>query len=270
MSFKHYLEQLNYTPKTIARYLAWERSFQVYFEGKSLEKLTQTELLTYAQSKPIKRSTLVLLLGRIARYYEYLQRPNPLANFKLKGYRSAKELHWLPPLQIEELTRAYTAHPRHRLADKVIISLLAHQGLSTEELPLLQAQHIDLIGGTLTTPSSSRLAVRTLPLHASQVLHLSELLASKFPTDALLGYRGAKHASNRHTKLKQQLKALGLPFHNLQQFRSSKIATWVQAKGLLPAQYLAGHRSIVSTQSYEIADCETLRSSFEQYHPFYK
>ena len=243
MSFKNYLESLGYTTSTVNRYLAWERSFLAYWNGRKPQQLTKIDLLEYINSRELGRSSLQLLLGRLRRYYHYLEISYPLSDFKLRGRASANETTHLKRKEVRQLVRVYSSTPGFSLESKVGIGLLAHQGLSVEELPLLRAQDIDLLQGVIETPTESRLAVRRLELEASQVLHLSQLLQDKSPEDKLLIYRQGQHAVNRHQRWKQQIKQaleavhLKIPFINLGQLRESRIASWIQLSGILSAQY---------------------------------
>lgn len=276
MRFKNYLESLGYTPSTINRYLSWERSFLAYFNGRQPEQLTKMDLLEYINSRELGRSSLQLLLGRLRRYYYYLEIPYPLADFKLRGKPIVKETTHLKREEVRQLVRVYSSSPGFCLESKVGVGLLSHEGLAVEELPLLKAQDIDLLQGIIQTPTDSHLAVRTLELEASQVLHLSQLLQDKSPEDKLLTYRQGQHAVNRHQGWKQEIKEalesakLKISFINLGQLRESRIASWIQSDGILSAQYFAGHRGISSTQRYQPVDSEGLRESFEQFHPLFK
>jgi len=276
MSFENHLKEQGYSPKTVHRYAAWERSFLTYFAGRNIAALSQYELLDYLRSKPLSRSSKVLLLGRLRRYYTYLGAPYPLAKFKLKGHRASKVLRVLSRAQVRQLVQVYQQNPRLNTASKVGVGLLAHQGLAVEELRHLQVAHIDLSLGSLTTPEASRLAVRTLPLEASQMLGLSQLLKGQPKAAALFQYKNDRHASNKHQHWKVQIgielarAGLKFPFINLQQLRTSRITAWIQSEGLLSAQYQAGHHDIGSTQLYHPNQDEGLRRSFERYHPFYQ
>ncbi len=94
-----------FTSKTVKRYVVWEREFKHYFEGQELKDLSYNELLVYfqdKQSKGLTRSTLVHILARIKRYYNYLNVPNPLAHFQLKGYEPPQQIHYLSGEELEQ------------------------------------------------------------------------------------------------------------------------------------------------------------------------
>lgn len=277
-SFKKYLENLGYQKSTIARYLSWESSIKQYFVGQELKNLGYVDWLNYIdvqEKQGNKASTLQLLLGRIARYYGYLEQSNPLEEFSIKGRILRSKGQLLNVQQLQQLSIVYHRNKRLSLVSKVGLSLLIYQGLSTHELPLLEVKHLDLEGGKISIPSS-RLNERVIGLEASQVLNLYQLVSTKKADESLLSYQGVRHLQNRHTHWKEQLKrelkkaGLRIPFKNLQQLRNSRIHCWIKELGILHAQYLAGHKNICSTQSYEGNESERLRTSLESCHPFYK
>lgn len=273
MSFEKYLISLNFTSKTVKRYLVWEREFKHYFEGKELEQLSYNDLLAYfkdKQSKHLTRSTLVHILARIKRYYSYLEVANPLENFQLKGYDKPQQLHYLSREELEQIEQVC------QLKDwlKVMLSLLVYQGLATEELPHLRVNNVDLQTGVLNVPVSN-LAARTIQLEACQMLLLLEYTQNKKPYSRLLPRLSIGRAGNQYNQLKGQIKrelkrsTPAIQFKNLSQLRSSRIRLWIEKQGILAAQYLAGHRSLISTQYYQKEESAALRAIFEDIHPMF-
>lgn len=279
MSFEMYLQHLEFSPSTIKRYLSFEKEFISYFsiENKSTKGLDYNDLLSYVnakqESKP-KRSTMVLLLGRIQQYYNYLGLENPIQDFRLKGYEQPNKPPILTANQLKQIAVVYHQNKRLGLVSKVALSLLIYQGLSTHELPLLCVEHLDLQQGEITIPSS-RLETRTIALEASQIFDLMQLTEEKDLQASLLEYQGSKHLQNRHSHWKAQVKRelqknrLPISFINLGQFRNSRIAHWIKDLGILHAQYLAGHHRLGATQAYQAEDHEALRATFTQLHPFF-
>ncbi|WP_407265268.1 hypothetical protein [Tenacibaculum maritimum] len=66
----------------------------------------------------------------------------------------------------------------------------------------------------------------------------------------------------------KKLKELAPNFISLNQLRASVITHWIQTKGLRKAQYLAGHKSIHSTEEYIPNVLEDLTEDIIQYNPF--
>ena len=65
-------------------------------------------------------------------------------------------------------------HLDHR--NKVLISLMIYQGLTSDELIRLEVKNIDLDSGKLYVKASSKLERRTLPLDGSQILLLERYI----------------------------------------------------------------------------------------------
>jgi site-specific recombinase XerD len=279
MSFEKYLKEQGYKVATVQRYLAWLKGFKLYFsiKKKGVKDLVYNDLLAYLNHKEqgnLKRSTLVLLLGRIKKYYQYLKLENPLVDFKLKGYENGYKAVPLSKEQLEQIIQVYRQNKRLNLGSKVALSLLIYQGLSTHELSLLSIHHLDLQRAELNIPSN-RLLERTIALEACQILDLLNYAQCKQADNLLFHYTNTSQVQNRHYHWKNQIKVelkkqgLSIPFSNLQQFRNSRIAHWINEEGILKAQYLAGHHRLSSTQQHQSEDHQALRAAFEQVHPLF-
>ena len=277
MSFKTYLQSLHYKPRTINRYLSWLQNFESFFGSieNQHKALTSNEIINYIleRSAGMQRSTVVLLVGRLKRYYQYLQVEYPLEDFKIKGFNNNPKLIVLTSEHLHQIMLAYGQNKRLSLEHKVILSLLLYQGIATQELRLLHQKHLDLDQGKIHLPSH-HLSERTLDLKANQILYIIKHLKDR-KQGLLFDYKNDSHLKNRHEHLKQQIKlelkkqGLSIPFKNLQQLRNSNIANWINQYGILHAQYLAGHTSLASTQYHENPNAEQLRAAFTQIHPFF-
>lgn len=277
MSFKDYLAGLKFSKNTIARYTSWEAEIKGYLSDVESERWSYNDLLSYIDYKSqmaLKRSTMVLILGRIKHYYKYLKEENPLEDFKLKGREKRSKGNLLTSQQLKQIAMAYNENKRLSLLNKIGVNILIYQGLSSHELSLLKLKHIDIKRGEISVPSN-RLNERVLALEGSQLLDIITYTKGKEKERSLLEYQGARHLQNRHTHWKEQIKReikkqqLKIPFKNLQQLRNSRISQWVKDLGILHAQYLAGHHRLGATQTYQRENYEQLRSSFNQLHPLY-
>jgi integrase/recombinase XerD len=264
MSFERYLIGQGYTAKTVKRYRSWEREFKRYFKNQQLEQLTYNELLSYFREKQeqgLTRSTLVHILARIKRYYAYLGVDNPLENFRLRGYQEIKQQRYLSGETLEDLMSKSQALTTWQ---QVLVSLLVYQGLAVEELAQLRIQDINLQSSVINVPASN-LAARQLDLQARQLLPLIGYTQGKAPLSKLFPKLGKKRVSSYYPTIRKQL---GHSFEP-STIRRSRIRLWIEEAGLLAAQYRAGHRSIVTTQDYQRAESEVLRSLFENLHPLF-
>ncbi len=277
MSFKSYLQNQNLSPKTIKRLLSWQRQFIAHYPiNTNFKALKTIDLLSYIQSKQqqgLKRTTILHDLSRIAHYYSYLEVDNPLENFKLKNHQETDLAKLLKQEELSKIYEVYQQNNRLSLESKIIIGLLVYQGLSSHELPLLLSKSIDLKAAQIHVPPS-HLAERSIALQAVQIIDLVHYL-EQHKSGKLLAYKNSSHLSNRHVhwtlQVKKELKKhqLTIPFENFRQLRSSRISHWINSKGLLTAQYLAGHQSLAATSRYQRANHQKLRAALEQLHPLF-
>ena len=276
MDFKAYLTHQKFTPSTIEKYLAWAKSFEKWLDGRSLTSLKYNDLLKYLQVEKghLKRSSLVLLLKKIARYYESQGLENPLADFKLKTNDDRTLGTMLTEKQLIEIWWIYSQNQRLSVLQRIVLSLLLFQGLATGELDSLKVGDIDMAKAQIHVPKGL-LAARTLELQGVQIQSLSEFIKDKSPGTPLLNYKNKHQASDRHRHLTTQIvKELSknnssIPFVNLIQIRNSRISLWVNQLGVLQAQYLAGHQHLSSTYRFKTHNTSELRAGLEQAHPFF-
>jgi len=59
----------------------------------------------------------------------------------------------------------------------------------------------------------------------------------------------------------------GTKLENADQLRASVIVKWLKQYNLREVQYLAGHRYISSTESYQQSEMEGLSEEVNQFHP---
>jgi len=69
-------------------------------------------------------------------------------------------------------------------------------------------------------------------------------------------------------RMVEQLKKTDKNFINLMQIRTSVITHWVKVYGLRKAQYLAGHKSINSTEEYRANNIEDLAEDITKFNSF--
>jgi integrase len=67
--------------------------------------------------------------------------------------------------------------------------------------------------------------------------------------------------------LRRKMKAIDRNFVNFRQIRASVITNWLKTEGLRKAQYLAGHRTVQSTERYQPNNLENLIEDIAKHHP---
>lgn len=161
-----------------------------------------------------------------------------------------------------------------------ILQLFINQGLTTREVLELQTDDIWLHKAIIQIPKGSQRGnARNLPLHATQIGNLMQYLNEIRPqlANAQSSFlflptkqsnKPAKTAKIALIKLSQSLKRIDTNFNNLAQLRASVITYWIKTYGLRKAQYLAGHKSIVSTEEYIPNNIEDLADDITKFNPF--
>jgi len=282
----------------LSRFLAWYENDPINCRKKDI-----LNYLDYLQNKRklqnVSRKTHLIALDY---YYRFLGLNEVTALLKIQGTKK-KKLQYV--FSSEELTQLFDdyhqnfiAHYRQdknhtehhsraillsRQRNYTMLGFLVYQGLATNELDLLHLNHLDFLKATLKIERKGK--ERTLPLHASQIGSLMqyqeqirpEFLSGKGETDKLFLplaeriYNGSE--SNQSVKgvvktLTHELRKLHPKFTKLSQLRTSVITHWIKAEGLRKAQYLAGHKSIKSTEEYLPNNLEELTDELVKFNPF--
>ena len=294
-AFRSYLEQKGQTKKTIenrlliyGQYAEWLRK-----EGMEAPEVTYTDLLAYikhCKQKAITQRTIQSYIGTIKHYYAHLIRErqidyNPAVDIKVKGIKR-KAIYYI--LETHELHQLYNNYNDETLAgrrNKAMLGLLIYQGLTAEELAKLEVKDIKLREGKIDVPGGRRSNHRTMQLESHQVLDLYDYILQIRPelikeepksraktdretTKLFVGSGGNSSSfSNYTSKLITALREINPKLKNTKQIRASVITKWLKQYNLRETQYLAGHRYISTTESYQQNDVEGLAEEINMYHP---
>ena len=205
---------------------------------------------------------------------------NPALHLHVKG-RVQRLPHDL--LSYEQLEALYryppgSTNPLEAIRDQVLLGLCVYQGVTRQDLTLLQTDHINLKTGELTLVGHRKLARRKLSLASCQILVLQEYVSVVRPELQLqsMGDKGCRlfftysdqpDISSVLRDLLKRLKASYPYVLRLQQLRSSVIRHWIKTVPIRQVQYWSGHRSISSTERYRLEDLEDLQEGLSKYHP---
>ncbi|MEO0331461.1 MAG: tyrosine-type recombinase/integrase [Bacteroidota bacterium] len=177
------------------------------------------------------------------------------------------------PDQLHELLSNYPSSFPHWHRNKVILSLLVHQALTTLELTRLEVKHINLERATITLEPTVNTQGRTLPLQGAQIFLLHTYLTTTRPALCegspaspllFLTVRGQPLRVDGVTRTLNVLGIKPLPF----KIRQSVIAHLLkQGHDLRVVQVFAGHRRSASTAAYRQTGLEELKASINKLHP---
>jgi len=160
--------------------------------------------------------------------------------------------------------------------NRVIISLLVHQGLLVREIGALKVGDVELENGLVRVPQTSKTEARKLRLQSDQVMTLYAYLTTDRPqllrneTDHLiLSQRGTPERGEGIHYLVETLRPI-VPGKRLTPtvIRQSVIAGRLKSgQGLRQVQAFAGHKKISATEAYRENNLEALRLAVERFHP---
>lgn len=309
-SFKNYLQERGNAKATIEHYQRVLLDFITYLDqdGTETENATAKEVLAY-QNKLIQRGyqnkTRNTALSVVKKYFNYQieigeRTENPVQHLTIRGGKKQKLYPILERHQLDQIHHNYkTLKPNDknknrawfkvsklaRERNKVILSLMIHQALTTAEIDRLQAKDLKLKEGKIYIAGTRKSNERTLELKSHQMMELMnyqcktrvELLKyCKEETGNLFistpplgqGYNRRTDTKEIWKLLTKEIKAENKDFINFKQVRTSIITHWLKQYNLRKVQYMAGHRYVSSTERYLINNNEDLQEDIDQFHPF--
>lgn len=262
--------------------------------------------LQYLQNKGHQNKTRNINLNAVKHYYNYLvsievRTDNPARQIKLKGTKTKKLHNILSKQELEQLyhnyktegieeksnnknTNHYTQLSKKR--NKAMISLMIYQALTTDEVNRLTIQDVKLKEGKIVIEGTRKSEARELDLKSHQIMELmeyqlttrQEILKLKGTNTNLyfiqvLATGNEKQNNQTETcihvwkRLSQEIRIQNPKFKNFQQIRASVITQWLQKYNLREVQYMAGHRYVSTTESYQVNNIEDLVKNIAEYHP---
>jgi len=199
---------------------------------------------------------------------------NPAAGLYLKSSRKRLVSGTISFDRLEQLYQSYQITDARTLRNKVILSLLVYQGITTDELHRMDPGHVKLREGKLKIPGSKRSNGRVLHLQAFQVLDLQEYLLTVRPKltsekdgQLFLSMEGNPELKNSLHHLFRALKKVEPQISNANQIRQSVVTYWLKNHNLRQVQYMAGHKYVSSTERYQQNNIEDLQKEVNKYHP---
>jgi site-specific recombinase XerD len=257
---------------------------------KHPDKAKYKDILHYLEqerSKGKKSNTMLTYIAAIKVYYDYLtktgnRKDHPCKHLVLKDridYRvNVQELFSSSELQLlfEQPSRAISKPPRTALRDKVILSLLIYQGLTTKNIVSLELEDLNLEQATIYIKSETTLNARTLELHPKQIMLISKYLQEERTilnrsnsTQLILTRRyQAERGCGVHDVVKVYKYLFPDKTLSPLTIRQSVIANLLKAgKDIRAVQVFAGHRSPMTTERYQQTGVEELTAAIQKFHP---
>ena len=309
MTFKEYLQNKELSKTTVKHYNMFVLDFMSYLDKDNTEpeQATEKEIMGYLQTlqkQGVSNDTRKLRLYALQHFFTYQidnkrRIDNPVKRIKIKGLQKQKLYPILTQQELQNLYQNYEVptneHPKShhnwfksyqlsKQRNKVIISLLVYQGITTAEAQRILIEDINLRNGTIDIRGGRIGKDRTLALKSHQIIDLMEyqyqtrtelLKYYKEPTKQLFlatPPAGKTEVTAHNTleiwkRLTQELKEQNPKFINCKQVRASVITHWLKQYNVREVQYRAGHKNIYSTEMYQINDIDDLQNEIDKYHP---
>lgn len=283
MKLTEYLAS-KYTEKSVKRYTHDIEKYKSY--KKTYKTANHKDIMDYIghlRRKEITAQTIVTTLYSIRKYYDYLmhtgqREDHPCRFIKLRDGRS-KDIQLQDLFTKEELERLLDREERYTknaLRNKLIISLLIYQALTTGELTRLEEGDVDLETGEIYIKPSRTRNGRTLKLRSTQIMILYKYIKEERPrvmkkeTDHLiLTMRGTEERGEGIHYLTETLRKK-YPSRKLNPttIRQSVITNLLkEGNDLRIVQSFAGHKHPSTTEKYKQTDVEELKIEVLKYHP---
>ncbi len=275
----------DYTKQTVESYLfAINHFLKLNPKAKRYKFQNIVNYMDEVAKKQTSTKYRVTILSAIKKYYDYLilngyrtDHPCKKLNIKVKS-NEAIQLQDL--FSSEELLLVMNRENRYEYLDirnKVLLSLLIYQGLTSDEVARLETKNVDLDNGTLYIKASANLNRRTLELVSKQMILFSKYINEIRPkqlrcnTDRLIITKLGKpiKVDTIHSVIVLLKPLFPDRSINPQTIRMSVICNWLNEKkySLEQAQELAGHKWIGTTEKYIKVDAKNERELINRYFP---
>ena len=283
-AFEDYLQNKGFASATIYQHCRYCGQFLEWLEMEQINPsdCSYNDLLSWIDRLKLYGDSIKLVnrkLLSVRHWFSFFQlknkeAANPAAGLYLKSSRKRLVSGIVSFDRLEQLYQSYPVTDGRELRNKVILSLLVYQGITTDELHHLETDHVKLREGKLKIPGSKRGNGRVLHLQSFQVLDLQEYLLTVRPKlttgkegRLFLSMEGKPELKNSLHHLFRALKKVEPQISSANQIRQSTITYWLKNHNLRQAQYMAGHKYVSSTERYQQNNIEDLQKEVGKYHP---
>lgn len=302
--FKTYLQELGNGKETIRQKSNYAGYFLNWLEAENLrtEETRYNDLLNFIDHCNLEgksKKHINSKLRSIRNYYNYLKTGNPeiinpAINLYLKGVRQKLPSNIISIERLEQLYQEYPTNDTRAKRNRVILGLLVYQGVTTEELKQLEANHVKLRKGKIYVPGNRRRNSRALELKSFQILELHEYLNEIRPQilneistpkparkpnqidmvrlreQLFISINGSGNIKNSLLHMFRKIRKTNPDILHPKQIRASVISHWLKSYNLREVQYFAGHKHVYSTERYQLNQLDNLQKRLEKLHPLNK
>ena len=289
-SFDAYRTKKGYSEKSIRVQDSHIRRFKSWCITQSIDPETITydqalEFIDSERARGILNQSIVREVNSIKIYFDYLQKShrvkyNVFTRIRIRQRQNRILQSTLISKQLETIYRDYAGLPlwEHRsgnaerlhVRNVVILGLLVYQGITSGELARLEISHVNLNQGKIYIPMTRKSNARELTLQAGQVMAIKQYIENYLPQYRQYQenylFPGKKH-SDMVASVIRKVKKAHPEITDARQIRSSVIMHWLKTNNIRQVQYMAGHKSIRSTEQYRSQDLSNLTRQLELFHP---
>jgi integrase/recombinase XerD len=290
-----YLKQ-RYRPETVIYY---QREIKRYLQHTPLsETANYADVMHYIGILRQQRCRITRIQGAlqaIKQYYHYLlktgkRKGHPCRCLTLKD-KPGRDIQLQDLFTEKELDILLSRKEHYKILEKrnkLLIGLLIHQGLTTNEITQLKIKDVNLEAGTLHVSSTTYTNSRTIGLKPSQIMVLYDYIENIYPkllsknkkqkkennkitseSPLILTWRGTQETGEGISYLISTYKKK-FPGRNLnpRTIRQSVITNLLkQGKDIRIVQEYVGHKSPDTTEKYKQSKVEELQAEINKYHP---
>ena len=249
-------------------------------EHPKAENYTYQQIISYLNTVKTNKQ---IRLASIKRYYDYLletgqRNDHPCKYVKLKDkHKPIQVQNLFSSTELELLLDRENRFNNLDVRNKVAISLLIYQALTSEELMNLRTRDVDLDEGTIYIRRGAKQSARTLTLRTKQIklfynyiYESRKALVQTNVDELLISIRGVKMSVDGIHSMIQPLQAL-YPDRalNPQTIRQSVICNLLNERKepIEDVQMFAGHRWPSTTERYKRMDLENQLEEINKWHP---
>jgi len=283
-TFETYLQKKGFAKSTIYQHCRYVARFLEWLQKEQLSPgdCTYNDLLSWIDYLKQQKDSSKLVnrkLLSVRHYFSFFQlknkeAANPAAGLYLRNKRKRLVSGITGFEKLEQLYQSYQVTDERTLRNKVILSLLVYQGITSDELRRLKTEDMKLREGKIRIPGSKRSNGRVLHLQAFQILDLQEYLLTVRPKltrekegQLFFSMEGKRELKSSLHHLFRALKRVNPEISSAKQIRQSVITYWLKNYNLRQVQYMAGHKYVSSTERYRQNNIEDLQKEVSKYHP---
>ena len=180
--FKNYLKNKKYRSRTIRIYTDTLNHFKTWTQTENIpiKEIRYPDLLAYINiliEKGNQDKTINTKLRAITLYYNRLKTTGEVKNNPAETLRIKNTTRKIPHDLLNKKTteKIYKEYPEETISekrDKLILSLITYQALTTGDISKLQIRNINLEKAKIHIPQNGRNNSRTLNLQAFQIIPL--------------------------------------------------------------------------------------------------